>query len=394
MNKETLHILMENVMKLHHILAAFLLLGATELQAHTIRLKNGKLIQSNNVWKEGNNVIYEKYGGNITISGSEVQDIVYTKSKQTEERPPEGSNLSDQLRAKLNPKSPVEEASLRTLAVKTITGFGSGFFISDKGYIITNKHVVRGDEQENQQINKQINRATQEFGEYEQELERFRENNERNRKELRQQRELLKEAERKGWADDRQIALRKKELDLFEEHLQSDEERYDREHERYSGAKENVDLKVAKFREGQELQGRQDVFEVILADGTKLYATLCKISQDNDLALLKVEGYVTPRFESAKRSELSQGEEVFAIGSPLDLNLKNTVTSGVLSGFRDNFIQTNAQIYPGNSGGPLINKEGKVIGVNTMKLLTRNFEGLGFAIPIETVYAEFDKYLY
>ena len=52
-----------------------------------------------------------------------------------------------------------------------------------------------------------------------------------------------------------------------------------------------------------------------------------------------------------------------------------------------------AKIYPGNSGGPLISQDGKVIGINTMKLLTRNYEGLEFAIPIETAIAEFNGYL-
>jgi S1-C subfamily serine protease len=73
--------------------------------------------------------------------------------------------------------------------------------------------------------------------------------------------------------------------------------------------------------------------------------------------------------------------------------MKNTVTSGVVSGFRENYIQTNAQIYPGNSGGPLINEKGGVVGVNTLKLVTRKFEGLGFAIPIGVALAEFKNHL-
>ncbi|MCW5198173.1 trypsin-like peptidase domain-containing protein [Desulfobulbus sp. F3] len=380
-------------MKLHYVFAALLLLGTTELHAHQIHLKNGKVIESENVWKEGDNVIYEKYGGSISIPAGQVQDIVYSKNTKTENQPPAGSNLSDQLHAKLNPKNPIEEASLRTLAVKTVTGFGSGFFVSNNGHIVTNKHVVRGSEKENQEINGQIDQATHNLGEYEQQLKRLRESNERKRKELRQQRLLLKESERNGWADERQIALKRQQLVNFEASLQANEETYEREQKKYSGIKEEVDRQAAHIRDGQEKQARQDVFEVILADETKLYATLCKISNEHDLALLKIEGYITPRFEPAKRSRLAQGQKVFAVGSPVDLSLKNTVSSGVLSGFRDDFIQTNAQIYPGSSGGPLINEKGEVIGVNTMKLLTRNFEGLGFAIPVETVYAEFDDYL-
>ena len=129
-----------------------------------------------------------------------------------------------------------------------------------------------------------------------------------------------------------------------------------------------------------------------MADETELYASLYRISDDHDLALLKISGYKTPFLRPARPQDLSQGQKVFAVGSPVDLSLKNTVTSGVLSAFRDNYVQTNAQIYPGNSGGPLIDSQGRVIGVNTMKLLTRNFEGLGFAIPIQLVFAEFEDY--
>jgi S1-C subfamily serine protease len=69
------------------------------------------------------------------------------------------------------------------------------------------------------------------------------------------------------------------------------------------------------------------------------------------------------------------------------------VSSGIISGYEKGYIKTNAQVYPGNSGGPLIMTGGEVIGVNTMKLLTRQFEGLGFAIPIETAISEFDNIL-
>ena len=56
-------------------------------------------------------------------------------------------------------------------------------------------------------------------------------------------------------------------------------------------------------------------------------------------------------------------------------------------------MQTNAQIYPGNSGGPLVTQSGRVVGINTFKQLTRKYEGLGFAIPIERAYQEFGRYL-
>jgi S1-C subfamily serine protease len=69
------------------------------------------------------------------------------------------------------------------------------------------------------------------------------------------------------------------------------------------------------------------------------------------------------------------------------------VSQGIVSGLRSGFIQTDAKIYPGNSGGPLVTENGRVAGINSFKQLTRNFEGLGFAIPIEVALDEFNRYL-
>ena len=108
-----------------------------------------------------------------------------------------------------------------------------------------------------------------------------------------------------------------------------------------------------------------------------------------DLALLKVEDKGAPKFSwvlLADAASLSVGDRVFAIGSPL--GLERTVTEGILSTKTrqiggELYMQTTAQINPGNSGGPLFNLRGEVIGVTNMKLTFG--EGLGFAIPIESV---------
>ena len=73
--------------------------------------------------------------------------------------------------------------------------------------------------------------------------------------------------------------------------------------------------------------------------------------------------------------------------------MSDSVSSGVLSGYDPDYIRTDARIYPGNSGGPLIASDGKVIGINTMKLITHKFEGIGFAIPLSIAFEEFDHYL-
>jgi serine protease Do len=113
------------------------------------------------------------------------------------------------------------------------------------------------------------------------------------------------------------------------------------------------------------------------------------LNKFGDLALLKVEDKDAPRFKSVPLGSadvMSVGERVFAIGSPL--GLERTVTEGILSTKTREmggllYLQTTAQINPGNSGGPLFNLSGEVIGVTNMKASAG--EGLGFAIPVESV---------
>src|ERR1039458_4253311 len=113
------------------------------------------------------------------------------------------------------------------------------------------------------------------------------------------------------------------------------------------------------------------------------------LNKFGDLALLKVDEKDAPRFKFVPLGNadgLSVGETVFAIGSPL--GLERTVTEGILSTKTREmggvlYLQTTAQINPGNSGGPLFNLSGEVIGVTNMKATAG--EGLGFAIPVESV---------
>jgi hypothetical protein len=129
-------------------------------------------------------------------------------------------------------------------------------------------------------------------------------------------------------------------------------------------------------------------FTVYLADNRSLSAYVVEISKDHDLALLKVDGYTTPFLTPEDPFASAQGETVYAIGNPV--KLRNSVTAGVVSGFEGVFVKTNAQIYPGNSGGPLVTAQGRVIGINTFKKLTHKFEGLGFAISINVALDTFD----
>ncbi|MCI2059196.1 MAG: trypsin-like peptidase domain-containing protein [Oscillibacter sp.] len=112
----------------------------------------------------------------------------------------------------------------------------------------------------------------------------------------------------------------------------------------------------------------------------------------NDLAVLKVEGKNLPAAEIGSSDDLTVGDKVYAIGNPLGVELRGTFTDGIVSAInRDvdvdgrtmTLVQTNAALNSGNSGGPLINSFGQVVGINTIKMSSAfaSIEGLGFAIP-------------
>lgn len=111
----------------------------------------------------------------------------------------------------------------------------------------------------------------------------------------------------------------------------------------------------------------------------------------NDLALLAIEDELRRPLTwlpLGLAGEMNTGETVFAIGSPLGLD--RTVSRGIVSLTERLingalFLQTTAQINPGNSGGPLLNLRGEVVGVNTLKFMRAGIEGVGFAVPAETV---------
>jgi len=135
---------------------------------------------------------------------------------------------------------------------------------------------------------------------------------------------------------------------------------------------------------------------VTLADGNTKEASLVGSDPRTDLAVvkIKVDNKVTPaRLGNSDR--LLVGEEVVAIGNPLGLRFARSVTSGVVSGlnraisteegFVFRLIQTDAAINPGNSGGALVNLDGEVVGINTIKIAMQGFEGMGFSIPSNQV---------
>jgi 2-alkenal reductase len=139
---------------------------------------------------------------------------------------------------------------------------------------------------------------------------------------------------------------------------------------------------------------------VILSDGTELPAELISTDAFDDLAVLKAEGQMPAVVAIGNSDNLKSGETVIAIGSPLG-EFRNTVTVGVISAtdrmldtgngyVMEGLIQTDAAINQGNSGGPLVNLRGELVGINTLIVRGGNgsrttAEGLGFAVPSNTV---------
>lgn len=114
----------------------------------------------------------------------------------------------------------------------------------------------------------------------------------------------------------------------------------------------------------------------------KYVAEIISISPDYDLALLKTEYKNGKNFlEFGDSDKINQGDTVNAVGYPLGQdNLK--LTQGIISGNQEHYIQTDAPINPGNSGGPLVNKENKVIAVNSQKISPDAADNIGYAVPI------------
>ena len=137
---------------------------------------------------------------------------------------------------------------------------------------------------------------------------------------------------------------------------------------------------------------------VLTNDDKEYTASIIGSDETSDLAVLKIEASGLQAAEFGDSSVLQVGDSVVAIGDPLGVTLRGTMTDGIISAInRDltvndrtmNLIQTNAALNNGNSGGPLINCYGQVIGINTMKMSnfyssSTTVEGIGFAIPIDT----------
>ena len=306
--------------------------------------------------------------------------VTATTGKQTIK-----GDLKEELLQTFNPSSKTGKASLAVVTVQTSGGSGSGFFVTDDGYIITNRHVVRP------ATSSQWKDAEEGLEEYKDKLDSFK-------FDIREDEESL--------ADQKRTVDENREYMESTRSSDSERKRYERYVKRYLKNKERHEANVAQYRKlEREYRKRKSEFgfnssmsnfsrkfTIVLKDGKKLKARLIKISKNKDLALLKLDNYSTPFLPLSNNRYPRQGTRVFAIGSPLGIT--DSLTSGIVTKSSKDHLFTDTQILPGNSGGPLIDTDGKVLGVNTAVVAKSQFaDGLGVAIYASQIRKEFAREL-
>lgn len=167
-----------------------------------------------------------------------------------------------------------------------------------------------------------------------------------------------------------------------------------------SGFIYKVDKNNAYILTNEHVVTNNKKVDVELTSNKKVEGTVLGTDSYLDIAVLKIDKkYATTPVKLGNSKTLNIGDSIFTIGTPIAEEYKNTVTSGIISGLdrevktqdssgKDiimNMIQIDAPINTGNSGGPLVNLNGEVIGIITLKITATNVENLGFAVPISTV---------
>ena len=258
--------------------------------------------------------------------------------------------------------SPVEAARSATVFIRTAWGLGSGFIIDADCHVVTNRHVVETD---GARVAANVDRAPEMQTSIAATQQRL------------QSAIFAAQLRRHVIAGQPGTNLEQIQLDERIRQLQ----------QTLAGLPQQVDAHIAAKVSEADRSG----FSVTLPDGTHYEALHAQLSENMDLALVRLPADHCPFIAAARGVAPRVGERVYTIGNPS--GLAYTVTTGVVSGMRQMdgkvYVQTDAPINPGNSGGPLITEQGRVIGINSMVM--RGVSGIGFAIPIDAVYTEFPE---
>lgn len=285
---------------------------------------------------------------------------------------PDSTDLAAQLQDLIQPRNAIEQATMAVVAIKTHMGSGSGFFVSQDGHIITNRHVIRINDMA-ADLEKSFKSAQDRFTRAEQLLEQ------RQRKIKSVEAELRNYAKTTGQdfstLQEPDFAFRRQELSEAKQNYKHDLEVYQSQFKEWQASYNDFKWKSSMAEMAKH-------FSIFLKDGRELKAKVVYISETYDLALLQLEGYKTPFLKSGDRFEMAQGDQVYAIGSPL--GQQDSVSAGILTSQSSEKVITDSQILPGNSGGPLIDASGRVIAINTARVSeVRGGAGYGHSIPIE-----------
>lgn len=315
-------------------------------------------------------------------------EVIAPENSDSEPEQEVGADLNARMYEKYQPDTPVEIATLAVVAIETPAMKGSGFFVSSRGHIVTNKHVIRPAE-------------SGEWKQTEDTLIAKRQELDAARRELSMSKNWLIDMDRKIRsyrpsssdfmdADERRAqAAHRSNVNAY----QSRKQEYESYRKVYKEEKSRYEKANSAYRSMAFTARSATQFKVILKDETILNAKLVELSQAYDLALLKLDGYTTPYLIEADLESVGQGSKVYAIGNPL--GLRDYVTSGIITSVKDEAYITDTQVLPGNSGGPLIDEAGQLLGINTAVLRAGNLgsEMFGAAISSTVMMDQFSRHM-
>jgi serine protease Do len=275
------------------------------------------------------------------------------------------NSVRERLAVSHPPRNAIERARNATVFIQTDWGsLGSGYIVDASCRVITNRHVVEFDA--TAQVRSAMGSAELKSAFV-----------------IRQQ-ELLHKLQL------RRIAVEQERLEngvtpRFHE-LQWE---FEQVQEQLEDLPQTVTRNLEREAEAAAREYSSAELKVSLVDGSAYSIAEVKLSDRYDLATFQLIAEDCPFLVKGDVAGLAQGSTLFTIGNPSGLTY--TVTSGVFSGTHTaegvNYLQTDAPINPGNSGGPLVDEQGRVVGINTMVL--RNVQNIGFAIPITAIPAAF-----
>ena len=293
------------------------------------------------------------------------------------------ADLKEDLLETFKPASSIDEASLSVVTVKTRGGTGSGFFVTADGYIITNRHVVRPS------TSSQSKDMELRLADWKQRLDDFKDSLADDEEQLKDTRNSIDE-NLEYMESGRATASEKTRFERYIKRYNKNKKRHQQNTSEYRRQEREYKKEKSEFGWSSSVSNFSKKFTIVLKNGKKLKAKLVKISKDHDLALLKLDNYKTPFLTLSKKQYPRQGTRVFAIGSPLGIT--DSLTAGIIAKSSKKHLFTDTQILPGNSGGPLIDADGKVLGVNTAIVAQNtNADGLGLAIYASYIRSEFAR---